>query len=205
MKIFEKCASYTMARLAQAEGIYPYFTPVEASTATEVRVRGEWKIMVGSNNYLGLTHHPRLLEAQRRALEKYGSGATGSRFLNGTIDLHDELEARLATFFRKEAAVVFTTGYQASLGAVGTFVGRDDHLFLDKLDHASIVDGARLSIGEVHRYAHGDFEALRRQLAAVPAGAGKLVVTDGVFSMEGTIVDLPRLVAITRSEERRVG
>src|SRR5919202_1797203 len=174
VKIFEKCDAYTVARLAQAEGIYPYFTPVEASTATEVLVDGEWKLMVGSNNYLGLTHHPRVLDAQRRALERYGSGATGSRFLNGTIDLHNELEQRFAKFFRKEAALVFTTGYQASLGAVGTFVGRDDHLFLDKLDHASIVDGARLSIGEVHRYP------------------------DGVFSMEGSIVDLPRLVAITR-------
>jgi 8-amino-7-oxononanoate synthase len=198
MTIFDKCSSYILPRLAQAEGIYPYFTPIEASTATEVRVRGEWKIMVGSNNYLGLTHHPRLLEAQRRALEKYGSGATGSRFLNGTIDLHDELEQRFATLFRKEAALVFTTGYQASLGAVSTFVGRDDHLFLDKLDHASILDGARLALGEVHRYPHGDFESLARQLAATPPGSGKLVVTDGVFSMEGSIVDLPRLVAITR-------
>src|SRR5918992_2043055 len=131
MTIFAKCSSYTMARLAQAEGIYPYFTPVETSTATEVRVDGEWKLMVGSNNYLGLTHHPRVLDAQRRALDKYGSGATGSRFLNGTIDLHDELESRLARFLRKDAAVVFTTGYQASLGAVRTFIGRNDHLFLD--------------------------------------------------------------------------
>ena len=198
MKIFDKCSSFTTARLLQAEGIYSYFTPVEASTATEVRVDGAWKIMVGSNNYLGLTHHPRILEAQRRALEKYGSGATGSRFLNGTIDLHNELEARFAKFFRKDAALVFTTGYQASLGAVSTFVGRDDHIFLDKLDHASIVDGARMAIGEVHRYPHGNFEVLARQLAAVPPESGKLVVTDGVFSMEGSIADLPRLVAITR-------
>jgi 8-amino-7-oxononanoate synthase len=197
MTIFDKCSSFTTARLLQAEGIYSYFTPIQASTATEVRVDGEWKIMVGSNNYLGLTHHPRIFEAQRRALEKYGSGATGSRFLNGTIDLHDELEQRFATFFRKDAAVVFTTGYQASLGAVSTFVGRDDHLFLDKLDHASIVDGARMAIGKVHRYPHGDFESLARQLASVPPGSGKLVVTDGVFSMEGSIADLPRLVAIT--------
>src|SRR5919108_731689 len=121
MTIFDKCDAYTMARVAQAEGIYPYFTPVEQSTATEVRVHGEWKVMVGSNNYLGLTHHPRVLEAQRRALEKYGSGATGSRLLNGTIDLHDELEQRFAAFYGKEAALVFTTGYQASLGAVATF------------------------------------------------------------------------------------
>jgi 8-amino-7-oxononanoate synthase len=197
MSIFDKCSSFTTARVLQAEGIYSYFTPIEESTATEVRVDGEWKIMVGSNNYLGLTHHPRILEAQRRALEKYGSGSTGSRFLNGTIDLHDELEERLAKLLRKEAALVFTTGYQASLGAVGTFVGRNDHLFLDKLDHASIVDGARMSNGEVHRFPHGDFESLARQLAAVPPGSGKLVVTEGIFSMEGSITDLPRLVAIT--------
>src|SRR5688500_8410518 len=198
MTIFDKCGLFTTARVLQAEGIYSYFTPIQESTATEVRVDGEWKIMVGSNNYLGLTHHPRILDAQRRALEKYGSGSTGSRFLNGTIDLHDEPEERLARFLRKDAAVVFTTGYQASLGAVGTFVGRNDHLFLDKLDHASIVDGARMSNGEVHRFPHGDFESLARQLAAVPPGSGKLVVTEGIFSMEGSITDLPRLVAITR-------
>ena len=198
MTIFDKCSSFTTARVLQAEGIYSYFTPIEESTATEVRVDGEWKILVGSNNYLVLSHHPRILEAQRRALEKYGSGSTGSRFLNGTIDLHDELEERLARFLRKDAAIVFTTGYQASLGAVSTFVGRNDHLFLDKLDHASIVDGARMSNGEVHRFPHGDFESLARQLAAVPPGSGKLVVTEGIFSMEGSITDLPRLVAITR-------
>jgi 8-amino-7-oxononanoate synthase len=198
MGIFDKCSAFTAARLLQAEGIYSYFTPIEESTATEVRVGGERKIMVGSNNYLGLTHHPRILEAQRRALEKYGSGLTGSRLLNGTMDLHEDLEQRLAKFLRKEAALVFTTGYQASLGAVGTFVGRNDHLFLDRLDHASIVDGARMSNGEVHRFPHGDFDSLARQLAAVPPGSGKLVVTEGVFSMEGSITDLPRLVAITR-------
>jgi 8-amino-7-oxononanoate synthase len=198
MSIFDKTRSFTTARLLQAEGIYSYFTPIEESTSTEVRVDGEWKIMVGSNNYLGLTHHPRILEAQRRTLEKYGSGSTGSRFLNGTTDLHDELEARLAAFLRKEAALVFTTGYQASLGAVSTFIGRNDHLFLDKLDHASIVDGSRMAVGEVHRFPHSDFESLARQLAAVPPGSGKLVVTEGVFSMEGSITDLPRLVAIAR-------
>lgn len=198
MTLFDKCSSFTTARDLQAAGLYSYFTPIEESTSTEVRVDGEWKIMVGSNNYLGLTHHPRILDAQRRALERYGSGSTGSRFLNGTLDLHDELEQRLAKLLRKDAAVVFTTGYQASLGAVATFVGRNDHLFLDKLDHASIVDGARMSSGEVHRFPHGDFESLARLLAAVPPGSGKLVVTEGVFSMEGSITDLPRLVAIAR-------
>ncbi|MGH9889359.1 MAG: aminotransferase class I/II-fold pyridoxal phosphate-dependent enzyme, partial [bacterium] len=198
MTIFDKCAAYTLPREVQAMGIYPYFTPIEETTATEARIGGEWKIMVGSNNYLGLTHHPEVLEAAHRAALRYGAGSTGSRFLNGTLDLHYELEARLATFFRKEAALVFTTGFQASLGTLAPLVGRNDHVFLDRLDHASLVDGARLGLGELHRYPHGDFESLARQLARPPADAGRLVVTDGVFSMEGSIVDLPRLVAVSK-------
>lgn len=198
MRIFDKCDSYTLARDVQAMGIYPYFTPIEQTTATEALIGGEWRIMVGSNNYLGLTHHPRVLEAAQRAAHRYGAGSTGSRFLNGTLDLHYELERRLAEFFHKEAALVFTTGYQASLGAIAPLLGRGDHAFLDRLDHASLVDGARLGLGETHRYAHGDFDGLSRLLARVPDGAGKLVVTDGVFSMEGSIVDLPRLVAISK-------
>ena len=199
MNILEKCDSYTLAREVQAMGIYPYFTPIQETTATEARIDGEWKIMVGSNNYLGLTHHPVVLEAARRAALRYGVGSTGSRFLNGTLDLHYELEARLAAFFRKEAALVFTTGYQASLGVLAPLLGRNDHAFLDRLDHASLVDGARLGVGELHRFAHGDFDQLTRQLARVPSGAGKLVVTDGVFSMEGTIADLPGLCAVSKA------
>jgi 8-amino-7-oxononanoate synthase len=198
MSIFDKCDGYTLAREVQAMGIYPYFTPIEQTTATEALIGGEWRIMVGSNNYLGLTHHPQVLEAAQRAAHRYGAGSTGSRFLNGTLDLHYELEARLAAFFHKEAALVFTTGYQASLGALAPLLGRGDHAFLDRLDHASLVDGARLGIGELHRYTHGDFDGLSRLLARVPDGAGKLVVTDGVFSMEGSIVDLPRLVAVSK-------
>jgi 8-amino-7-oxononanoate synthase len=179
-------------------GLYPYFVPIEASTATEARIGGEWKIMVGSNNYLGLTHHPDILDAARCALVTFGSGSTGSRLLNGTLTLHEELEQRLARFFHKEAALVFTTGYQANLGAIAALIGRDDHLFLDRLDHASIVDGAKLSYGHVHRYPHSDAESLARQLAALPKDAGKLVVTDGVFSMEGTIANLPAIVAAAK-------
>lgn len=199
--IFSKCAAFTAADDLKAEGVYAYFCAVEQSTATEVLVEGRWRVMAGSNNYLGLTHHPRVLAAQHAALEKYGSGATGSRILNGTIDLHNELEARLARFLRKEDALVFTTGYQASLAAVSTLMGRGDHLFLDKLDHASIVDGSRLGFGEVHRYPHGDVATLARQLASVPRGAGKMIVTDGVFSMEGSTVDLPQLVALAREHD----
>jgi 8-amino-7-oxononanoate synthase len=198
MSIFKKCDDYTLAREIQAGGVYPFFVPIQESTATESRIGGEWKVMVGSNNYLGLTHHPRVLDAARHALSKYGSGSTGSRLLNGTLDLHEELEERLARLFHKEAALVFTTGYQANLGAIAALVGREDHVFLDRLDHASIVDGARLSYGHMHRYPHGDADSLGRQLAGVPHDAGKLVVTDGVFSMEGTVPNLPRLVGVAK-------
>lgn len=199
MSLFEKCAAYTLPQEVRAMGIYPYFTPIQETTATEARIGGEWKIMVGSNNYLGLTHHPKVLEAAQVAAARYGAGSTGSRFLNGTLDLHYELEDRLAAFFHKEAALVFTTGFQASLGAIAPLVGRNDHVFLDRLDHASLVDGARLCLGEVHRYPHGDFDGLARQLARTPHDTGKLVVTDGVFSMEGSIVDLPSLVAVSKA------
>jgi 8-amino-7-oxononanoate synthase len=160
--------------------------------------------MVGSNNYLGLTHHPQVLAAATEAMHRYGSGSTGSRFLNGTLDIHERLEDRFAKLFKKEAALVFTTGYQASLGAIATLAGRGDHLFLDRLDHASLVDAARLGFAEVHRYPHGDFAALNRQLSATPEHSAKLVVTDGVFSMEGTIVDLPGLVAVAQEHDAQV-
>lgn len=199
MSLFEKCGRYTTAREVQATGLYPYFVPIEASYDTEVMVRGERKVMVGSNNYLGLTHHPRVLEAAEAALHRYGSGCTGSRFLNGTLDLHEQLEERLARFLNKEAALVFSTGYQTNLGVIATLVGRGDIAYLDKLDHACIVDGARLSFGAVQRYAHGDMEALERALAQSPSEAGKLIITDGIFSMEGNIIDLPRLVTLAEA------
>jgi 8-amino-7-oxononanoate synthase len=196
MSLFEKCYRFTKAREVMAAGVYPYFIPIEASYDTEVIIHGERKVMVGSNNYLGLTHHPKVLEAAERALRLYGSGCTGSRFLNGTLDLHERLEERLARFVNQEAALVFSTGFQANLGVISGLVGREDHLFSDKLNHASIVDGARLSFGTVHRFPHGDLRALERELARTPAEAGKLIVTDGIFSMEGTIVDLPGLMAL---------
>lgn len=196
MSLFEKCYRYTLAREVMASGYYPYFQPIETSYDTEVLIRGERKVMVGSNNYLGLTHHPKVLAAATEALHRYGSGCTGSRFLNGTLDLHEQLEDRLAKFLRQEAALVFSTGYQANLGVIATLVGRDDHVFSDKLNHASIVDGTRLAFGTVHRYPHGNLSALERELARTPAEAGKLIVTDGIFSMEGTICDLPKIVAL---------
>ena len=198
MSLFDKCETYTYPDELKAMGIYAYFWPIEETTATEARIGGQWRIMVGSNNYLGLTHHHAVLEATRKAAAHYGAGSTGSRFLNGTLDLHYELEERLAAFFHKPAALVFTTGYQAGLGTLAPLIGRNDHVFLDRLDHASLVDGARAGLGTVHRYAHHDFDGLSQQLARVPEGAGRLVVTDGVFSMEGSIVDLPRLVAVSK-------
>ena len=196
MSLFEKCERYTLAREVQASGFYPYFQPIEASYDTEVVIRGQRKIMAGSNNYLGLTHHPRVLEAAAAALRRYGSGCTGSRFLNGTLDLHEELEDRLARFMGKPASLVFSTGYQTNLGVVSALVGRDDHVYSDKLNHASIIDGIKLGYGTVHRYAHGDLSSLERELSRTPAEAGKLIVTDGIFSMEGDIVDLPGIVAL---------
>jgi 8-amino-7-oxononanoate synthase len=154
--------------------------------------------MMGSNNYLGLTHHPDVLSAARSALERYGSGCTGSRFLNGTLDLHEQLETELADFFEKEACLVFSTGYQANLGVISGLVGRGDIVFLDKLDHASIVDGAKMSHGETVRFNHGDLAGLERKLQRIPEGTGMMVIVDGVYSMEGDIADLPNLLKLTQ-------
>ncbi|MGH7576099.1 MAG: aminotransferase class I/II-fold pyridoxal phosphate-dependent enzyme, partial [Longimicrobiales bacterium] len=196
MSLFAKCYRFTKARELQAAGLYPYFKPIQASFDTEVIINGERKIMVGSNNYLGLTHHPKVIAAAQAAMRQYGSGCTGSRFLNGTLDMHEQLEERLARFLKQDAALVFSTGFQTNLGVIAGLVGRDDHLFSDKLNHASIIDGARLAFGTVHRYPHGDLRSLERELARTPAEAGKLIVTDGIFSMEGTIVDLPGIMAL---------
>jgi 8-amino-7-oxononanoate synthase len=196
MSLFDKCERYTLAREVQAAGYYPYFQPIEMSYDTEVVIRGQRKIMVGSNNYLGLTHHPKVLQAASEALRRYGSGCTGSRFLNGTLDLHEELEERLARFMGKPSSLVFSTGYQTNLGVISALVGRDDHVFSDKYNHASIIDGCKLGYGTVHRYAHADLNSLERELARTPAELGKLIVADGIFSMEGDIVDLPGVVAL---------
>ena len=200
MHLFDKCYSFTRAREVMASGYYPYFVPIEGSNDTEAFVGGERKIMVGSNNYLGLTHHPCIVEAAQAAIKQYGSGCTGSRFLNGNTILHEQLEERLAKFMGTEAALVFSTGFQTNLGVIGTLVGRNDRVYLDKLDHASIVDGSRLSYGEVVRFKHGDFVGLRRQFEAeadsARNGFNRMVVVDGVFSMEGDIADLPNLVPL---------
>ena len=196
--LFEKCKSFTRAREIQAAGLYPYFKPISHSEDTTVVIEGKPRIMMGSNNYLGLTHHPDVLAAAKSALERYGSGCTGSRFLNGTLDLHERLEVELAEFFGKEACLVFSTGYQANLGLISGLVGRGDIVFLDKLDHASIVDGAKMSQGETIRFNHGDLGGLERKLQRVPEGTGTMVIVDGVYSMEGDIADLPALLKVTQ-------
>ncbi|HKR56447.1 MAG TPA: pyridoxal phosphate-dependent aminotransferase family protein [Gemmatimonadales bacterium] len=196
--LFDKCKSFTRAREVQAAGLYPYFKPISHSEDTTVVIEGKPRIMMGSNNYLGLTHHPEVLAAAKGALERYGSGCTGSRFLNGTLDLHERLEIELAEFFGKESCLVFSTGYQANLGLISGLVGRGDMVFLDKLDHASIVDGAKMSQGETVRFNHGDLGSLERKLQRVPEGTGTMVIVDGVYSMEGDIADLPNLLKVTQ-------
>lgn len=192
--LFDKCRNFTKAREVQAAGLYPYFKPISHSEDTVVVIEGKERVMMGSNNYLGLTHHPAVLAAAKAALERYGSGCTGSRFLNGTLDLHERLEVELAEFLDKEACLVFSTGYQANLGAISGLVGRGDYVILDKLDHASIVDGAKMSHGETVRFNHGDMAGLERKLQKLPPNAGVMVIVDGVYSMEGDIADLPALI-----------
>jgi len=196
--LFDKCKNFTRAREVQAAGLYPYFKPISHSEDTTVIIEGKPRIMMGSNNYLGLTHHPQVLAAAKVALERYGSGCTGSRFLNGTLDLHEQLETELAEFFQKEAALVFSTGYQANLGVISGLVGRGDLVFLDKLDHASIVDGAKMSHGETVRFNHGDLAALERKLQRVPPNTGTMIIVDGVYSMEGDIADVPNLLKVAQ-------
>lgn len=202
--LFRKAYGYTRAREAQAAGYYPYFVPIAESSANEVVIKGHRLIMAGSNNYLGYTHDPRVLEAAEAAARRYGSGCTGSRFLNGTLDIHEELENELAKFCRKEAALVFSTGFQTNLGVISSLVGRDDVVVMDKLDHASIVDGCRLSFGETRRFRHNDLNDLDAVLASIGPKRGRMVVVDGVFSMEGDIAPLPELLAVCRRHGARL-
>ena len=203
--LFQKCYSFTRARKVMASGLYPYFVPIEGSNDTEVRVDGRTLIMVGSNNYLGLTHHPKVLEAARKAGHKYGTGCTGSRFMNGTIDLHEKLEADLAEFVGHDEALIFSTGYHANLGTIATLVGRNDVVLIDKLDHASIVDGCFLAKGETLRFSHNDLADLEAELDALAdKPGGRMIAVDGVFSMEGDIAPIPGLLDLARKYEARL-
>jgi 8-amino-7-oxononanoate synthase len=201
--IFEKCQKFTAAREIMNAGLYSYFRVIESAQDPEVIVDGKKMIMIGSNNYLGLTNHPRVKEAAIEALRKYGSGCAGSRFLNGTLDIHVNLEAKLARFMRKEAALVFSTGFQTNLGVISALAGKDDVILIDKMDHASIIDGCRLSFSETKKFRHNDREDLERLLQQYH-DRGILIIVDGVFSMEGDIVDLPGVVRLAKKYGARV-
>jgi 8-amino-7-oxononanoate synthase len=204
MDLFDKCRAYTLAKEAQAANLYPYFIPLTDSEGTEVTVGDHRLIMIGSNNYLGLTTHPKVRQAAIEATRRYGTSCTGSRFLNGTLELHLELERRLAEFVGTEAALVFSTGYQTNVGTISALVGRGDFVITDKDDHASIVDGCRLAFGEMRRFHHNDMTHLERVLAGLPEEVGKLVVVDGVFSMGGDIAPVPEIVPLCQKYGARL-
>ena len=198
MDLFDKCANYTEAKDAMANAIYPFFIPLSENEGTEVLYHDHRLIMCGSNNYLGLTTHPKVREAAIKAVERFGTSCTGSRFLNGTLEMHEQLELELAEWVGKEAALVFSTGMQTNLGTVSALVGRGDFVILDKDDHASIVDGARLSFGDIQRYRHNDMAHLERVLMSLSPESGKLIIVDGLFSMEGDLAPIPELVEIAK-------
>ena len=188
------CTRYTAPQEAISKGIYPYYKPIESEQSTVVTIGGKQVLMFGSNSYLGLANDPRLKEAAKAAIEKYGTSCSGSRFLNGTLDIHVELEEKLSKLVGKESAVCFSTGFQVNLGVVSALCGRNDYLLLDSLDHASIVDGSRLSFSKVWKYSHNDNESLEAKLKLCNPDSVKLIVTDGIFSMEGDIAPLPEIV-----------
>lgn len=204
MDIFEKCFNYTDAREAIKAGYYPFFIPLAENEGTEVVFQGKRMIMCGSNNYLGLTTHPKVREAAIQAIQRYGTSCTGSRFLNGTLEMHEQLEHELAEFVGKPAALTFSTGMQTNLGTISAIVSRGDYIIMDKEDHASIVDGALLSMGDIQRFRHNDMEHLERVLRSLPDNKGKLVVVDGLFSMEGDIAPLPQLVKLCNKYGARI-
>ncbi|MEN6482361.1 MAG: pyridoxal phosphate-dependent aminotransferase family protein [Anaerolineaceae bacterium] len=204
MDIFEKCKSYTAVIEAVQRGIYPYFIPLSDNEGSEVVYKGHRMIMCGSNNYLGLTTHPKVQEAAIEATKRFGTSCTGSRFLNGTLDFHEQLERELADWVGKEAALVFSTGMQTNLGVISALVGHDDVVILDKEDHASIVDGARLGYGKIERYRHNDLDHLERVLKSLPEERGKLLAVDGLFSMEGDIAPLPTILPLIQKYNTRI-
>ena len=194
----EKLSKYDAPQRAMAAGIYPYFRMIESDQDTEVMISGKKVLMFGSNAYLGLTNHPKVKEAAIDAIKKYGTGCAGSRFLNGTLDLHIQLEKRLAEFVGKEDAIVYSTGFQVNLGVVSCLTGREDYIIWDELDHASIIEGHRLSFSTKLKYKHNDMESLEKQLQKCEPDKVKLIVIDGVFSMEGDIAKLPEIVALAK-------
>jgi len=191
--LFDKVRNYKSAAQVRASGLYPYFRTISSAQDSEVIIGGRKILMLGSNSYLGLTNHPKIKEAAKAAVEKYGTGCAGSRFLNGALDIHLELEQALARLVNKEAVLLYSTGFQVNLGVISALVGRGEYVLADRNDHASIVEGCQLSLGEFVRFAHKDMAALESRLQKIDAAAGKLIVVDGVFSMEGDIIQLPEL------------
>ncbi len=204
MDLFDKHNRFTAAHVAEKAGVYPYFIEIGSGQKTTVKIKGKKLIMIGSNDYLGLAMHPKLKEAAVKAIKKYGVGCTGSRFLNGTMDIHVELERKIADFIGKEAAQLFTTGAQANLGAIAALAGKDDVIFGDRLNHASIIDGCRMSFAETKRFRHNNMEDLERILAASAPDKGKLIIVDGIFSMEGDIANIPAIVKLARKYGARL-
>jgi 8-amino-7-oxononanoate synthase len=202
--IFDKCYNFTRADEAKAMGMYPYFTPIQEVKGNKVKVDGKEMIMVGSNNYLGLINHPRVMKAAQDAVDKYGVATCGSRFLNGTLDIHIELEKKLAEFMKKDAALAFSTGFQTNQGIISTLIGKGDSVIIDKLVHASIIDACRLTFGNVYRFKHNDMADLEKVLSSLDKDAGKLVVVDGVFSMEGDLINLPEVVALSKKYSAKI-
>jgi 8-amino-7-oxononanoate synthase len=203
MSLYDKCEKFTDAREVEKLGFYPYFRVIQSEQDTEVIVNGKRTLMLGSNSYLGLTNHPKVKEAAIKATKKYGTGCAGSRFLNGTLDIHVELEKKLADFVNKDACLVYATGFQANLGILATIVRKDEFLIVDKLDHASIIDGCRLSYGKMIRFNHNDMNDLERVLQRIP-DKNKLIVVDGIFSMEGDIAKLPQICELAEKYSAEV-
>lgn len=201
--IFDKCFKFTRAKELMSAHLYPYFRVIESAQDPEVIINGKKMIMIGSNNYLGLTNHPKVKDVVIETVKKYGSGCAGSRFLNGTLDIHVQLEEKLARFIRKEAALIFSTGFQVNLGVISALVGKDDVVIIDKMDHASIIDGCRLTYGDVLKFRHNDMKDLERVLQNHD-GRAKLIIVDGVFSMEGDIANLPGVVKLAKQYGARV-
>ena len=204
MDIFEKCYAPSLAADLQEKGVYPYFRALQSRQDVEVMMEGKRRIMLGSNNYLGLTTDPEVIEAGVKALEKFGTGCSGSRFLNGTLQLHLELEEELAKFLHKEAVITFGTGFQSNVGIISALVGRHDYVICDRENHASIYAGCQMSYGKMLRYRHSDMEDLEKQLTRVPEQNGALIVTDGVFSMGGDIAKLPEICALAKKYGARI-
>ncbi len=202
--LFDKATSFTQAKEAIEMGIYPYFRALSSTEGTVALFEGKEVVMIGSNNYLGLTTDPRVRKAAQDAVEQYGTSVTGSRFLNGTLELHLELDRRLAKFINKEAALVFSTGYQTNVGVITALIGKDDYVILDKDAHASVVDGVLMAPGTMRRFRHNDLNSLEQTLSKLPKDAGKLVIVDGVYSMGGDMAPLPEIVSVCKQFGARI-